>query len=143
MCRWQIILLHYTLHTTALFTLGFKMRFGDLNTNGQPRPVTVHTTCISDFITAYTTFARRSEGHTRFVLHGLARANIRIWAILTPLHFFAFLSVGTLSPKQPPCPALMTYFPVTFLLGTHQDTLVFTLQKIWGQMHPRPPLEVV
>lgn len=44
---------------------------------------------------------------------------------------------GVLSPKQPPCPALMMYFPVRFLSGTHHNELTFTLQKLCGQMSPR------
>ncbi len=31
--------------TMTLFTLGFKMHFGDLNTSGQPRHTVVHT-CV-------------------------------------------------------------------------------------------------
>lgn len=48
---------------------------------------------------------------------------------------------GTLSQKQPPCPPLMTFFPVTLL--SCQDALAFALQKISSQMHPRPPRQMV
>lgn len=54
-----------------------------------------------------------------------------------------FLSVGALSPKQPPHPTLMIYFPVTTLLGIHQIALAFILQMICGQRCPRPPRQMV
>lgn len=34
-------------------------------------------------------------------------------------------------------------FPVMSLSGMHQDALAFTLQKIFGQLHPSPPQQVV
>lgn len=34
-------------------------------------------------------------------------------------------------------------FPVISMSGRHQDTLVFTLQEICDQMHPRPPQQEV
>lgn len=48
-----------------------------------------------------------------------------------------------LSQKQPPRPKLMTDFPVMSFSGTNQDILVFTPQKICGQMRPRPLQQVV
>lgn len=53
-----------------------------------------------------------------------------------------FLIVGVLSPKQPHL-ALMMYFLVMSLTAPHQDTLAHTLQKIFGQMHPGSPWQVV
>lgn len=53
------------------------------------------------------------------------------------------ISASLLSLKQPSRPALMTYFPATATSGMHQDPLAFTLQKIFDQMHPRPPQQVV
>lgn len=62
----------------SLFTLGFKMHFGDLNPNKQPDHL------CSDFITAYVTSARGSkvsdliyyvsrQTSDRFVSHELAK----------------------------------------------------------------------
>lgn len=59
-----------------------------------------------------------------------------------------FLSIAVLSPnnqntKQSPSPATMMYFSVMSLSGMHQDALAFTLQKICGQMRPRPRKQLV
>lgn len=57
------------------------------------------------------------------------------------VHFFP--STGVRSLKQAPHPALMMFFPVTFLLWIHQCTVAFTFQKICGQMRPRPSRQMV
>lgn len=67
----------------------------------------------SGFITAYVTSTGRSKGSFFF------------------------------EPKATTHPVLITCFPVSSLSGTHQAALAFTLQKIFSQMYPRPPLQVV
>lgn len=47
----------------------------------------------------------------------------------TSVLLLIFLSAGSLSPKQPPCPALMTYFSMTVFSGVHQCVLAFTLER--------------
>lgn len=59
--------------------------------------------------------------------------------ILVELRASSIKSDASHSSEQPPYPALVMHFPVTFLLGMHEQALVFTLQEVCGQMCPSPP----
>lgn len=105
--------------TKILLTNGFKMCLGQL---GHKWPAETHP-CV------YCVTLRCPTDH--WCLDFITVT----FSYISAAFLFLYFTVGTLSLKQHPHLALMTFLPVKSLPGTHQEALPCTQQKVRGLTH--------